>query len=210
MLSILVQLMGMKDLFLSFSSFKVQNDHCVRFWEDSWKGNKLFMELFPNLHRIVRKKCTVANVPFLNISFRKALTGDNLKSWFELVLKVANVSLVERTDKFRRDLNKGGPTRVILTKDNLAKRKWNGNTSGYFCSAGETIKHLFFDCHMAKSIWNTLFLTIRIKPPNNLYVRLFGYVRTMWVIYRGTYWLRSWSPLCNKEERGQLKMGCNK
>ncbi|KAJ1278312.1 hypothetical protein BS78_04G070700 [Paspalum vaginatum] len=28
------------------------------------------------------------------------------------------------------------------------------------------------------------------------------------VIFNGTYWIQSWSPLCQKEERGELKMGC--
>ncbi|WVZ54806.1 hypothetical protein U9M48_005551, partial [Paspalum notatum var. saurae] len=27
---------------------------------------------------------------------------------------------------------------------------------------------------------------------------------------RGTYWIRSWSPLSNEEERGQLQRGCTK
>ena len=32
---------------------------------------------------------------------------------------------------------------VILTKNNLAKRNWNGGKA-YFCSTPETIQHLFF------------------------------------------------------------------
>jgi hypothetical protein len=34
--------------------------------------------------------------------------------------------------------------KVILTKDNLLKRNWNGNTSCCFCDKEETIQHLFF------------------------------------------------------------------
>ena len=34
---------------------------------------------------------------------------------------------------------------VVLTKDNLAKRNWNGNKKCVFCSQDETIQHLFFD-----------------------------------------------------------------
>ena len=34
--------------------------------------------------------------------------------------------------------------RVILTKDNLAKRNWNGSKACYFCSTPKTIQHLFF------------------------------------------------------------------
>jgi hypothetical protein len=32
---------------------------------------------------------------------------------------------------------------VTLIKDNLARRKWNGNKTCCFCSRPETIKHLF-------------------------------------------------------------------
>jgi len=56
-------LMAVKDIFLSYGSFKIQNSKTVRFWEDTWKENKPFMELYPNLYRIVRKKnVTLANV----------------------------------------------------------------------------------------------------------------------------------------------------
>ena len=39
---------------------------------------------------------------------------------------------------------------VIFTKDNLARRNWNGNKQCCFCSGDETIQHLFIDCHVAK------------------------------------------------------------
>ena len=35
---------------------------------------------------------------------------------------------------------------VTLTKDNLAKRNWNGSKLCSFCGHNETIQHLFFDC----------------------------------------------------------------
>ena len=50
----------------------------------------------------------------LNISFRRTLVGDNLVSWYELVSKVANISLATGNDKFRWDLNKGEPIRYNL------------------------------------------------------------------------------------------------
>ncbi|WVZ54678.1 hypothetical protein U9M48_005442 [Paspalum notatum var. saurae] len=192
-------LMAVKDIFLSYGSFKIQNGQTVRFWEDTWKGNKPFMELYPNLYRIVRKKnVTLANVLScvpLNISFRRALVGDNLKSWFELVSRVTSVSLVEGSDRFNWDLNKGGSysvlvrnwilwklkvplkikiflwylrTGVILTKDNLAKRNWIGNTKCCFCNLAKSIRHLFFDCHVARAIWSTIFIAFGIKPPINV------------------------------------------
>lgn len=57
---------------------------------------------------------------------------------------------------------------VILIKDNLAKRGWVGNTTGCFCNSSETIQHLFFDCHLARFVWNALFITFGIQPPTNV------------------------------------------
>jgi hypothetical protein len=45
---------------------------------------------------------------------------------------------------------------VILTKDNLAKRKRQGSVKYCFCSSDETIQHLFLDCHFASFVWNTI------------------------------------------------------
>ncbi len=39
---------------------------------------------------------------------------------------------------------------VVLTKDNLARRNWNGSLRCSFCLKNESIQHLFFDCHFAK------------------------------------------------------------
>ncbi|WVZ61813.1 hypothetical protein U9M48_011628 [Paspalum notatum var. saurae] len=40
---------------------------------------------------------------------------------------------------------------VLLTKDNLARRNWNGSQSCCFCHYNESIQHLFFDCRLAKA-----------------------------------------------------------
>jgi hypothetical protein len=42
--------------------------------------------------------------------------------------------------------------KVILTKDNLIRRNWNGNES-CFCDNKEFIQHLFFECPLTKIIW---------------------------------------------------------
>ena len=42
---------------------------------------------------------------------------------------------------------------AILTKDNLLKRNWQGDPACYFCDDFENISHLFFQCHVAKSMW---------------------------------------------------------
>ncbi|WVZ51083.1 hypothetical protein U9M48_002262 [Paspalum notatum var. saurae] len=190
----------------------------ARFWEDCWIEDKPLMEVYPSLYHIVRKKAvTVASVlksiP-LNVSFHKSLTCDNLRAWYKLVSKVTNINLSEENDTFKWRLHKNGifsvksmynnlildntipvtcdlwklriplkikiflwylRTEVILTKDNLAKRRWQGSTKCCFCHADETIQHLFFDCHLA----------------------------------RGTYWIRSWSPLFKEEEKRTMRTGCS-
>jgi hypothetical protein len=40
--------------------------------------------------------------------------------------------------------------KVLLTKDNLAKRNWKGCTKCCFCGAEETIEHLFIACPLSK------------------------------------------------------------
>jgi len=62
---------------------------------------------------------------------------------------------------------------VTLTKDNLAKRNWQGSIKCCFCNSTETIQHLFFDCHFASFIWNTVHITFGIRPPTSI-ANLFG------------------------------------
>jgi hypothetical protein len=46
--------------------------------------------------------------------------------------------------------------RVILTKDNLAKRNWNGSKQCVFCHENESIQHLFWsvDSHVWYGLWS--------------------------------------------------------
>ena len=62
---------------------------------------------------------------------------------------------------------------VILTKDNLTKRNWTGPTRCSFCDRGETIKHLFLDCPLARVLWRTIHIAFNISPPNSVNT-LFG------------------------------------
>ena len=57
---------------------------------------------------------------------------------------------------------------VILTKDNLAKRNWHGSKQCVFCHKDETIKHLFFDCKFASSIWSIIQIGSTIYPPKSI------------------------------------------
>ena len=62
---------------------------------------------------------------------------------------------------------------VILTKDNLVKRNWKGSIKCVFCLHDETIKHLFFECKIAHSIWSTIQIASNLYPPKSV-VNIFG------------------------------------
>jgi hypothetical protein len=62
---------------------------------------------------------------------------------------------------------------VVLTKDSLVKREWKGCTKCCFCSKEEIIHHLFFECHMARFVWNMLVISFGIQPPSSI-SNLFG------------------------------------
>ena len=74
---------------------------------------------------------------------------------------------------------------VVLTKDNLLKRGWKGETKCNFCDMEKTIQHLFFECHSSKGVWNSLFIMFNLKPQKDI-VHLFG------------PWLRSFHPSLRK------------
>jgi hypothetical protein len=57
---------------------------------------------------------------------------------------------------------------VILTKDNLAKRNWHGSLRCVFCHNNETIKHLFFQCQFARSIWSIIQIGSSLYPPTSV------------------------------------------
>ena len=62
---------------------------------------------------------------------------------------------------------------VILTKDNLPKRNWYGSRKCVFCHHDETIKHLFFQCDFARSIWSAIQIGSTLFPPRNV-ANIFG------------------------------------
>ena len=62
---------------------------------------------------------------------------------------------------------------VILTKDNLAKRNWLGSKKCVFCHHDETIKHLFFQCQFARSIWSIIQIGSTLYPPRSI-ANIFG------------------------------------
>lgn len=209
-------LMEVKRDFLSFRSWVVHDGTQVRFWEDCWCGDTSFDKVFPTLYSLVRRRnVSVAGVLStlpLNVSFRRALIGDNRRYWYQLVAKVCSFNLSEQSDSFKWRLKGDGtfsvnsmykaimyqdiiprksliwklriPLKikiflwymqkgVMLTKDNMAKRKWKGSTKCCFCSSNENIHHLFLECRIVRYIWSAIHITFGIPPPNSV-AHLFG------------------------------------
>ena len=62
---------------------------------------------------------------------------------------------------------------VVLTKDNLARRNWQGSQKCCFCHENETIQHLFFDCRLSKMVWSMVHAAWGIRRPSSV-ANLFG------------------------------------
>jgi hypothetical protein len=97
-------LMQVKKLVLERGRFKIQNGTQTRFREDLWIGREPLMTKYPSLYNIVRKKnasvAQVLSTTPLNISFRRALMGDNWTKWLDLVGSILGVRLGEQTNSF--------------------------------------------------------------------------------------------------------------
>ena len=61
----------------------------------------------------------------------------------------------------------------LLTKDNLAKRRWMGSKKCVFCDLDESVDHLFIRCSFARQIWRLVHFTFSITPPTSA-TNLFG------------------------------------
>jgi hypothetical protein len=97
-------LLKVREDFLGCGTFQIKDGSQTRFWEDTWIGSKPLKEQFPNLYSIVYYlHATVANVtnqtPW-NISFRRALVGDKLTAWHNLVAKTTSYHLSDGRDTF--------------------------------------------------------------------------------------------------------------
>jgi hypothetical protein len=104
--------MNVKDQFLCFENFRLQNGSQIRFWEDKWLGVTALKEQYPNLYNIVRKKsATIENVfssrP-LNLSLRRSLVDRDIQSWHNLVTRIENIHLNDQPDIFIWSLNSSG------------------------------------------------------------------------------------------------------
>ncbi len=104
--------MKVKNTFLNIGSWIVNNEEQIRFWEDKWLGNLAFKDKYPSLYSIVqRKSSTIANVMRsvpLNVSFRRALVGQNLEYWHELCASTVHIQLNQFSDCFRWNYHQNG------------------------------------------------------------------------------------------------------
>ncbi|WVZ53298.1 hypothetical protein U9M48_004264 [Paspalum notatum var. saurae] len=57
---------------------------------------------------------------------------------------------------------------IVLTKDNLAKRNWQGSKQCCFCHKDETIKHLFFECRFARAVWAIIHAAFGLAQPRSV------------------------------------------
>jgi hypothetical protein len=55
---------------------------------------------------------------------------------------------------------------VILTKDNMIDRNWQGDPGCYFCGEIETVDHFLFQCPISRVVWGVLaiYFNQRVRP----------------------------------------------
>jgi hypothetical protein len=62
----------------------------------------------------------------------------------------------------------------VLTKNNLLRRGWTGDSHCHFCSKEESIDHLLFSCALAKLIWQVILCAFQLVRPQENTSDLFG------------------------------------
>jgi hypothetical protein len=81
----------------------------VRFWEDTWLGNKPLREQYPGLYSIVRNKfATIAEVltdAQPTIIWRWLLGGPKVVAWNHLYPRIIGIVLTDSEDEFSWVLN---------------------------------------------------------------------------------------------------------
>jgi hypothetical protein len=81
---------------------------------------------------------------------------------------------------------------IVLTKDNLAKRNWQGSKVCCFCHKDETISHLFYECRFARAMWFIIHAVFGFSRPHSV-SHMFG------------SWLRHWK---RKKATSSVRSGC--
>ena len=91
-----------KGTFLNMGSWIVNNGEQTRFWEDKWLSNLAFKDKYPYLYATVRRKnssiATVMGSVPLNVSFRRALVGQNLVFCHDLCASIIHIQLNQSSD----------------------------------------------------------------------------------------------------------------
>ena len=95
--------------FLKFGTFHISQ---VRFWEDTWPGNRTLRNQYPQLYNIVRKKqdmlAEVHRKPIPNLSWHRDPIGSKLVIWNNLVSHLCNLCLSHEGDEFKWNLDQIG------------------------------------------------------------------------------------------------------
>jgi hypothetical protein len=105
-------LMKAKEIFLSHSTFHLNNGKQIRFWKDRWPGNISFQHQYPALYNLLRRKnamleSVLSMVP-LNVSFQRFLNDNNRVLWNDLVRRIMHVRLNDQNDVFSWNLHQHG------------------------------------------------------------------------------------------------------
>jgi hypothetical protein len=50
----------------------------------------------------------------------------------------------------------------ILSKENLSKINWKGDTDCGFCGISESTKHMFFECPVARYVWRIVKMALNL------------------------------------------------
>jgi hypothetical protein len=67
--------------------------------------------------------------------------------------------------------------KVILTKDNMKRKKWKGNPGCYFCGQDENVDHLLFMCPIAKVIWGFIAICFNQSDRPNSYEQYWLWIK---------------------------------
>ncbi len=57
---------------------------------------------------------------------------------------------------------------IVLAKDNLARRNWDGNLRCCFYMKNETIYYLFIECHFSRFLWRSVHISFDLNPPQSM------------------------------------------
>ena len=105
-------LLKVRDEFLPCVSFHIRDGTQISFWEDIWLGTKSFQELYSYLYLVAYNRsdtvATVLNNVHPNLSFRRALVGQKLVEYQDLVAKISQVNLSNERDLVSWKLHRSG------------------------------------------------------------------------------------------------------